>query len=120
VSTEEIGDELRIEYSAEDSTLKLSGELDLATRGRLREAVEAWVSPNGGLTLDLSDLTFADSSGLQEIIDIAIRMDSQPLVLRDPPASFRKLLRITGVEQMSGIVVETSDGDSAGGSSKSE
>ena len=110
-ATPEIRHEFGLEYSAEGSVLKLTGELDLATSGQLLEAYEAWVPVDGGLVLDLTDLTFADSSGLQAMLDIAKRIAPKPLILRQPPAAFRKLLEVTGIENMSGLLVEpTADG----------
>ena len=51
------------------STLRLVGELDLATAPVLREALRA---VNGKpVTLDLADLTFIDSTGLHVIVQFA-------------------------------------------------
>lgn len=47
-----------------------SGELDLATQGELRAALEA-AGANGGLVLDLSLLRFLDTSGLRLILETA-------------------------------------------------
>ena len=47
----------------DDRTLRLAGELDMATVSLLRDALEGL--PAGGSTsLDLAELTFLDSSGL--------------------------------------------------------
>ena len=43
----------------------MSGELDMAVTGRFLEAVQPAIDENRDVTLDLSELTFLDSSGVQ-------------------------------------------------------
>jgi anti-sigma B factor antagonist len=55
--------------SGQRHTLALSGELDIATAPDLEEAVEGLRENGGGaIVLDLSELTFMDSTGLQAIL----------------------------------------------------
>jgi anti-anti-sigma factor len=50
-------------------TLNLRGELDVASAGRLEAAVlEVCADGTTGLTLDLSELTFIDSTGLRAVL----------------------------------------------------
>jgi anti-anti-sigma factor len=49
-------------------TLVLSGELDMSSAVHLENAILAGVADVSGLTLDLSQLTFMDSTGLRLIL----------------------------------------------------
>lgn len=86
--------------------LALTGDLDCATAPRLREAVDALRDRAvRTLVLDLSRLTFIDSSGLHEIV-VALKRQREAggeLVLRDPNASTRRVLKIVGLSQVLAI-----------------
>ena len=52
--------------------MKLTGELDIATAPLLRQAAAKVIDPHlGCVTLDLSELTFVDTTGLQSLADVA-------------------------------------------------
>ena len=51
--------------------IELAGELDVATAPELRRRVEEIVGAGGDLWLDCSELTFADSSGLDTLTRLA-------------------------------------------------
>lgn len=73
----------------DSSTLRLVGELDAATVPHLVDALSA-LNGAGETTLDLTALTFIDSSGLHAIVDYArsrqpggtVRLTAPPNVLR--------------------------------------
>jgi anti-anti-sigma factor len=94
-------------------TLRLAGELDLndadALAGRL--AVEG--EGPGDLTLDVSQLTFIDSTGLRALLRAADSLAGRGnLVLRSPSPAVRRVLELMGLgAQTSGLVVR-GDGDS--------
>lgn len=76
----------------------LSGELDLATAPRLRaelQAVEA--SDAAEIVLDLADLSFIDSSGLQLIINAEARSraNGKRLALRRGQAPVHRIFELT-------------------------
>ena len=83
--------EIDEDVAGPDARLTLRGELDIATVPRLQEAVAAALerSPSG-LTIDLSTLTFLDSSGLRQFILLAERAEQEgwrlALVRPGPPA----------------------------------
>jgi anti-anti-sigma factor len=54
--------------SSATRTLILTGELDMSGAAHLEEAILAAVADVSGLTLDLSQLTFMDSTGLNVIL----------------------------------------------------
>ncbi len=81
-------------------TLVLSGELDLACAPTLDAAVERICTDQiETLTLDLSKLTFMDSTGLRAILlaeDLCERHDCK-LVVIPGPAQVQRLFEVTGL-----------------------
>ena len=83
--------------------LALSGELDIATVPRLEEAVAACDGTlDGRLTLDLSDLTFLDSTGLRGILQLHARAEREDwsLVVVPGPAAVQRVFELTGTEHI--------------------
>jgi anti-sigma B factor antagonist len=61
---------IRTSSDQDTTTIAISGELDLATSDRLREAIRA--AENGTprrIVLDMEELTFMDSSGLNVMLE---------------------------------------------------
>jgi anti-sigma B factor antagonist len=82
------------------ATLALRGELDPHTAPLLQERIDAiFASGRTDLCLDLSGLSFIDSSGLRVILSAHKRADDRGgrLVLRSPSPTARRLLVITGL-----------------------
>jgi anti-anti-sigma factor len=77
------------------------GELDLATQGELRAALEANAG-RGTLTLDLSVLRFLDTSGLRLILETAeaARRDGTGFSVRPGSEPVQRLFEIAGVAQL--------------------
>jgi anti-anti-sigma factor len=79
--------------------IKLVGEVDLATAPQLNQAL-ANIWTESEVHLELSDLTFMDSSGVSAILAFAkARNGAGPLVLVNPTAEIERLLELTGLEQ---------------------
>ena len=79
--------------------IKLAGEVDLATAPQLNEAL-ANILTESEILLDLSDLTFMDSSGVSTILAFArSRNGAGPLVMVDPPAEIERLFELICLEQ---------------------
>ena len=78
--------------------LRLIGELDMATVPELRSALAA-TSGNGQVTLDLSELTFMDSSGLLAIVEYARSANgAAPVILANPSEVVARIFEITGMQ----------------------
>jgi anti-sigma B factor antagonist len=82
--------------------LSIIGELDLSTAPALAERVEEKLggSPRT-LTIDLSDLTFMDSSGLRLLIELNQRANREAWKLALIPSkhdSAKTVLRLTGAD----------------------
>lgn len=85
--------------------LHLEGEIDLAVADQLSEALrEAMAS--GVAVVDLSAVTFIDSTGLHAIVSAARSLNGQgPLVLTRPSRSVARLLGIALPGAMPGVVI---------------
>jgi anti-anti-sigma factor len=82
--------------------LTLSGELDIATSPRLEEAVgELLAQEVRELVIDLSPLTFVDSSGLRLLIVLSDRAGEEDwtLGLVRPSEPSLSVFQITGADQ---------------------
>jgi anti-anti-sigma factor len=94
--------EFRVERveQAEAVRLMLSGELDLAGIDQLLRASQN-VPDGGTLTLDLSDLSFMDSSGLKVFmnLDRRSRREEWSLAIENPRGQVLRLLQLCGFEQ---------------------
>jgi anti-sigma B factor antagonist len=78
-------------------TYKLAGALDLPSHMALTELMEELVRSPGDITLDVSEVTFMDSSGLRVILDACRDLADRGAVrLVNPAGQVKKLLRLTG------------------------
>lgn len=82
-------------------TLHLSGELDMAVSGHLRDAVERTLAATSTqwLIVDLQDTTLIDSGAVKEFVDVhrfAARQ-GRVLILRNANGIVAEVLRVTGV-----------------------
>lgn len=86
------------------TTITLAGDLDPATAPQLEEALATVVSDQtvGRVVLDLSGLSFLDSSGLRVLVAAREALGSRDadLALKGPTANTRRLLDITGLSEV--------------------
>lgn len=85
----------------EQSTLRLSGELDLASSATLDWYLE---EIRGPVRLDMAGLIFMDSIGLRVILR---RLKATPVILRHPSPQVIRLLALCGVRHLVGLTVES-------------
>ncbi|WP_406005022.1 STAS domain-containing protein [Streptomyces sp. NBC_00637] len=80
------------------TALAVAGELDLNTADVLYDAVAEVLGGHRAAILDLSGVTFCDSSGLNTLLRLRRRTQETGgrLVLAAPPAQMLRLLTITG------------------------
>ena len=84
--------------------LALRGELDLATVGRLLGG--ALTLPSGcDVRLEVSELYFADSSGIRAMLKVVDSIRPGTLILVRPTRSVRRVLELLGIDQGAGIVL---------------
>jgi anti-anti-sigma factor len=97
---------LRCELVEGASEARLRGELDLATYESAQTVLAPLFESEGDVVLNLSGLTFADSSGVRLFIKLRQALgDRGVLVLRDPPPHVAKLIELAGLKDL-GIRVE--------------
>ena len=86
-----------------ESILHLSGEIDMATAPAFRDAALRAIAEDGpSLTLDLSGVTFMDSTGLHVLVGTyrRVRIHGGTFTMRNIPDIVRKLLRVTGLDNV--------------------
>ena len=95
----------RLEVTGEPghTVVRVSGDLDLMTAPQLLAAIEPNLDAGtGALVVDLSRLTFIDSSGLSALIRVNQRMTvagrELSIIAPGPPAA--KTFEITGLDQV--------------------
>jgi anti-anti-sigma factor len=100
---------LTVTVTADGQTVRvvLKGELDLAGVDRVEQAFEQAESmPVALVVLDLAELTFVDSTGLETMLRAArrARETGRRLVVTRPSPYLRKLLQMTAIDQALDIV----------------
>jgi anti-sigma B factor antagonist len=76
--------------------LHLIGELDLATAPQLDEVMAATKAEH--IVLDLTDLSFIDSSGISLLV-VALS-DQRDVTLRNPQPNVSRVLELTGLDHL--------------------
>ncbi len=88
--------------------VRLEGELDVASAPRFERVLNTALEKGAStVVLDLSELTFLDSTGIHVLISASRRAADQgcTFVLRSPTRSVLKVLRLTGVGRL--MVIES-------------
>jgi anti-sigma B factor antagonist len=77
-----------------------TGELDMATGPRLREAIDA--ISDADLIVDLGGLSFIDSTGISILLGTLRRFEEadKRLVVSCPPGAPRRVFELTGLEDV--------------------
>ena len=89
------------------TTVALRGELDLSGVDRARQAIDqAQLSGAPLLVLDLSELDFVDSTGLEVMLRAAQRAhdEGRRLIVQRPSSYVRRLLEMTAIDQTLDVV----------------
>ncbi|MGE5211701.1 MAG: STAS domain-containing protein [Acidobacteriota bacterium] len=82
------------------NALSVSGEIDAHSAPVLAERFATLSSDAGDVVVDLSGVTFMDSSGLRELIELQQRVGTPPngLVLQSPSQTVLHLLEVAGLD----------------------
>ena len=80
----------------------ITGEIDIATCERLRDAIEPHLGPGQRIVLDLSGVSFMDSSCLNVLVQArtTLTTDGGSLILRNPSDAARRVLTATGLAEL--------------------
>jgi anti-anti-sigma factor len=84
------------------TVLRIRGELDISTADQLRRAAAPYLAAEGRLVLDLSQVTFCDSTGLAVLVGFHKRLAAAGggLELYAPAQRVQHLLTITGLNRV--------------------
>lgn len=83
------------------AVVSVGGEVDLETASQLGDHALDALRDCPNLVLDLTDVTFMDSTGLKVLLSIQRRADlaGGTLAVAGPTRSVRKILALTGLDQ---------------------
>jgi anti-anti-sigma factor len=91
-----------------DRAFVVTGELDESTIGVFNSALAPARGAGGAVILDLSKVTFIDSSGVRSLIGLGLALQDAGLILRDPSPRVRHILDLLGLDAAGLWKVETS------------
>jgi anti-anti-sigma factor len=98
---------LQVEPGDAPRSFRLSGELDLATADELLAAIGPAAEGGGDLRLDLSGVSFIDSSGLRGLVQLShALLPPARLVLEKPSDQVNRLFELVQAERFPNVVVE--------------
>jgi anti-anti-sigma factor len=102
-----------IEPLSEPRSYRVTGSLDVPSAGHLTEMLDELVREDGDVVLDLSGVTFMDSSALRSMIQASMDLGDRGRVrLRHPSDQVRRLLEMSGAQHsLPNLVVEGGDAD---------
>ncbi|HMI71431.1 MAG TPA: STAS domain-containing protein [Solirubrobacteraceae bacterium] len=105
-----IGSPSIIEFSEQPAVLRCSGDEDIATRGRRRTALSRALASKSDVVVDLTELTFADSSLILDLAIVArrLRRTGRVMRLRDPQPQVLRVIEVVGLNRLPGVAVEES------------
>jgi anti-sigma B factor antagonist len=104
-TTEEQGLSMVVDATGSVPILQLVGELDISSAPALRQQLTELLTSDGDVVVDLSGLTFMDSSGISVLIVAHKRARNQgrKMTLRHPGGPVAKVLAISGTDQVFSI-----------------
>jgi anti-anti-sigma factor len=87
---------------ADRTVARVRGEIDMVTCVRLRDAIEPHLGPGQRVVLELSGVSFMDSSCLNLLLHArtTLSTDGGSLILRNPSGAARRLLSAAGVAEL--------------------
>jgi anti-anti-sigma factor len=101
---------LDISQTDDPKGLRLAGDVDLATVDRFRSALAPMVREGGDIVVDMADMRFIDSSGVQVIIRALENLgDRGRLVLAHPRRTVVRMTRVMGLQRFKNLEVQEDD-----------
>jgi anti-anti-sigma factor len=87
--------------------LRVSGELDVLNAELLASRLRELSKSPGDILLDVTELAFVDSRGLQVLIETAQQLEGRGvLILQNPRSVVANLLNVTQAHSLPGLRVE--------------
>jgi anti-anti-sigma factor len=88
-----------VSVSAGNPVIAFSGEIDMATAEAMGSALEPWVQAGGPVTIDLSAVTFIDSSCVHVLIRAAQALGERGcIIVHGAHGAVKKVIDLTGIE----------------------
>jgi anti-sigma B factor antagonist len=98
---------MALEIEATGDVIRLRGEVDLSTATEFFDALVVGIGEGGSVTLELSGVTFMDSTGIKALISATHHLDPDvELVLRGAPPALQRLFDLTRLGHVPGIRLE--------------
>ena len=101
--------EIDVEDDGTLVVLRLRGELVLASRSVVEDALARHCTGRRALVVDLRELEFMDSSGLRLVIELQGRQDGTEVAFMGPDERVGRVLDVTGVRSTLNWVVDPRD-----------
>ena len=84
--------------------IAFSGEIDLAVAEEVSSALQAWVGAGGPVTVDLSEVTFMDSTGIHAVIEAAKALgDRGCIIIHGAHGGIQKVLELTMLDEVPNV-----------------
>ena len=97
---------LRVSRTREPRGLRVSGEVDASNAALLGKALAAETARGGEVTVDLRDVAFLDSTGLEHLIRAARDLEGTGrLILVSPQQPIRRLFELVLLDRRSNVEV---------------
>jgi anti-anti-sigma factor len=96
-----------VSFDEQLGILRVSGEEDRMTSGRRRRPLSAAFGAPRDVIVDLSELSFADSSLMIDLAVLAqrLRARGRKLLLRQPQPNVRQLIEIVGLHRLPSVLL---------------
>lgn len=90
---------LKVDVAIDERIVTIHGDMDLRTAPEVDRAIEG-LGGDGDVVLDMTGVTFMDSSGLRTVVARRQVLEDagHRLVISDPSDPVRRVLEITGLE----------------------
>jgi anti-anti-sigma factor len=98
-----------VSFDEHRGVLRVTGDEDRATSGGRRRPISAALRATRDVIVDLSELSFADSSLMIDLAVLAQRLRAHggTLLLRDPQPHVRRLIELFGLDRLPSVFVIT-------------
>jgi len=90
----------RVEREQSCAVVVATGEIDLHTAPGLRRALAVAVALSGHVVVDLTEVSFMDSTGLAVVLRARGRGGQPSVSLVQPPRMLRRVLHLTGLSDV--------------------
>jgi len=91
-----------VTQTGNETVIQVRGEIDMATAGQLRDAIEPHMGPAQIIVMDLSEVKFMDSSCLNVLAEArtTLTADGGSLLLRNPSSAAHRVLTAGGLTDL--------------------